>query len=283
MECSCYLRNVQDLLADGKTLCKRRSIQKSNNSFWSNGWISSEFCTRPGKAPPIWQGSMTWNIPLTCVNRREEVWEGDILVADLEELEKMHALEIYPQRINAKGVWMSQKGENHIPSGSWYSKIVRNRQWIPRTHSKVGTTCREWRSQPTESRHDAEAWKDFWSIQGDFIHRHHIEPRVQLFVPKEETFLVPLKYVDVTRSTHTKLDVLQENRIDDFLNVDANRSLSETWKGFNEVHIIDRKTSKKLHVVWWGDWRKFKQLPDLRMCGLKHGPKLEQAAQKREK
>ena len=38
--------------------------------------------------------------------------------------------------------------------------------------------------QPTETKDDAEAWKDFWSIQGDFIQRHHIEPRVQLHVRK---------------------------------------------------------------------------------------------------
>ena len=65
------------------------------------------------------------------------------------------------------------------------------------------------RSQPTEED-DAEAQKDFWSIQGDFIYRHHTEPRVQLYVPKEETFPIPLKYIDVTRATFTNLDMLQE-------------------------------------------------------------------------
>ena len=64
-------------------------------------------------------------------------------------------------------------------------------------------------SQPAEPTDDAEARADFWSIQGDFICRHHNEPRVQLHVPKEETFPVLLKlYIDVTRSTHTDL-VLQ--------------------------------------------------------------------------
>ena len=43
----------------------------------------------------------------------------------------------------------------------------------------------------------------------------HIEPRVQLYVPKEETFPVPLKYIDMTRASCTNLDVLQEKRIDD--------------------------------------------------------------------
>ena len=31
----------------------------------------------------------------------------------------------------------------------------------------------------------------FWSIEGAFIRGHHVEPRVQLSVPKEETFPIP--------------------------------------------------------------------------------------------
>ena len=34
----------------------------------------------------------------------------------------------------------------------------------------------------------------------DFIYRHHIEHRVQLYVPKGETLPIPLKYIDVTRT-----------------------------------------------------------------------------------
>ena len=67
------------------------------------------------------------------------------------------------------------------------------------------------KSQATdETKDDAEARNDFWSIEGDFTCRHHVEPRVQPYVPKEETFSIPLKYLDVTRTTHTNLDVLQE-------------------------------------------------------------------------
>ena len=47
--------------------------------------------------------------------------------------------------------------------------------------------------QPTETKDDAEARKDLWSIQGDFSYRYHYEPRVQLYVPKKETFPFPLK------------------------------------------------------------------------------------------
>ena len=74
---------------------------------------------------------------------------------------------------------------------------------------------------------DAEAKNDFWSITGDFIYRHHVEPSVKLCMPKEESFLIPMKYVDVTRTTHTSLDVLLEKHSDDYWNVGGDRELSD--------------------------------------------------------
>ena len=67
------------------------------------------------------------------------------------------------------------------------------------------------------------------SISGNFIHRHHVEPRVKLHVPREESFPGPLKYIDVTRTTHTSPDVLLGN-IDDYWKVDVGRELSEAWR-----------------------------------------------------
>ena len=58
-----------------------------------------------------------------------------------------------------------------------------------------------------------EAINDFWSMSGSFIYRHHVEPRVKLYSPREESFPIPLKYIDVTRTTHTNLDVKQEKRM----------------------------------------------------------------------
>ena len=98
--------------------------------------------------------------------------------------------------------------------------------------------------QPTESKDDAEVRKDFWSIQRDFIYRHHNEPRVQHYFLKEETFSIPLKNIDVTRSTHTNLDVMQEKRIDDYWNVDENRSLSDSWTRFTKFTLLKDENPK---------------------------------------
>ena len=45
-----------------------------------------------------------------------------------------------------------------------------------------------------------EALNDFWSTSGNFIFRHHVEPRVKLYSPREESFPTPLKYIDVSRT-----------------------------------------------------------------------------------
>ena len=90
----------------------------------------------------------------------------------------------------------------------------------------------------------AEALNDFCSIQGDFIYRHHIEPQLQFYVPKEETFSIPLQYIDVTRSTYTNLDVLQEKRIDDYWNVNGNQSLSGPVERIDEIYVLKRETSE---------------------------------------
>ena len=83
---------------------------------------------------------------------------------------------------------------------------------------------------PQDSFPDAgEAINDFWSMSGNFIYRHHVEPRVTLHSPREESFPIPLKYLDVSRTTHTNLDVKQERRVDDYWNIDGSRDLSDSW------------------------------------------------------
>ena len=46
---------------------------------------------------------------------------------------------------------------------------------------------------------DREVRNDFWSIEGNYMYRHQVGPGVQLFVPKEESFPMPLRYTNVIR------------------------------------------------------------------------------------
>ena len=92
--------------------------------------------------------------------------------------------------------------------------------------------------QPQDSISDAcEAINDFWSMSGSFIYRHHVEPRVKLYSPREESFPIPLKYIDVSRTTHTHLDVMQEHHINDYWNIDGSRDLADSWTGFPQFTL----------------------------------------------
>ena len=147
------------------------------------------------------------------------------MVADIEELEQMDASELHARRLNAKEVLTPMKGEIFIfPVADGTVKIsggdrdlrtstlIRD---IPDRREEQNNLREESEGCSSTSRqesswYDGEAHGDFWSISGDFIYRHHVVPRVTLYAPREESFPTPPKYIDVTKTTNTNLDVMLE-------------------------------------------------------------------------
>ena len=112
---------------------------------------------------------------------------------------------------------------------------------------------------PHDSFPDAgEAINDLWPMSGNFIYCHHVEPRVKLYSPREESFPIPLKYSDVSRTTHTNLDVKQERRIDDYWNIDGSKDLSDYWTGFTQFILLEEKPPDG--YMWSGERLTRKQL-----------------------
>ena len=159
------------------------------------------------------------------------------MVADIEELETMDASEIYSQRLNAKEViFPKENGKFIFPAPDGRIKTLGGEQdlrtsTLIRDHPIRGEGHEDFLGEsegslppPQDSLPDAgEAINDFWSMSGNFIFRHHVEPRVKHYSPREESFPFPLKYIDVSRTTQTNLDVMQERRIDDYWNIDGSR------------------------------------------------------------
>ena len=145
-----------------------------------------------------------------------EFGKGDVLVSDFEELETMDASEICSKRLNAKEVIFPKQGEFIFPIEDGRIKNPGGDQKL-RTSTLVRPRPIQGESnidflgesegslpQPHDSLPDpGEAIHDFWSMSGSFIYRHHVEPRVKLYSPREESFFFPLKYIDVSRSTHS--------------------------------------------------------------------------------
>ena len=209
------------------------------------------------------------------------IWKGDILVADVEELEQMDASDIYAKRLNAKEVLTPMSGEKFIfpiadetvkPSGGQQvlrtSTLIRNR---PDRGEEQGNLQGESDGSSSNLHRDSswyggDARNDFCSISGNFIHRHHAEPRVKLCVPREESFPTPLKYIDVTRTTNTSLDVMLETIIDVYWNVGGDRELPDTWTGSTRFTVLNEKPPDG--YTWSGrDWQENKRPPDQALCG----------------
>ena len=66
MECYTYLRNIQDLLSDGKTPNERRFGKPFNGPNIPFGSLVEYYpilCEGPVKNPSIWKESLTWIVP----------------------------------------------------------------------------------------------------------------------------------------------------------------------------------------------------------------------------
>ena len=174
----------------------------------------------------------------------------------------MDVSEIYSKRLNAKEVIFPKQGEFIVPIADGRIKtsggdqelrtsfLVRHRQIQGRRNIDFLGESEGCLPQPQDSLPDAgEAINDFCSMSGNFIYRHHVEPRVKLYSPREESFPFPLKSIDVSRTTHTNLDVKQEKCIDDYWNIDGTRDMSDPWTGFNTIYSIGRKSSRRIFVV----------------------------------
>ena len=212
------------------------------------------------------------------------IWKGDIMIADTEELEQTEESENYAKRLSAKEVLTLMSGEKFtfpIADGtvklSGGGQVLRTSTLImdiPDRGEEQGTLQGESdgsTSTPFQdsSWYDGDAKNNFWSITGDFICRHHVEPQVKLYMPREESFPIPLKYSDVTRTTHIRHQKNCWKNNDEYLDVDEKENfqmhgmasqdflLSErpldgyTWSG---ERVTRKQTTSRPDNVWPDMW-----------------------------
>ena len=177
MECYTYLRNVE-IVSDGKTPYERRF-------------------GKPFKGPIIPFGSLVEYYPVSAKDQSRihqfgkkvlpgmflgyalyagGIWKGDIMVADIEELEKMDASEIYSKRLNAKEVIFLQKNGNFIfPVADGRTQFVGGYQEL-----RTSTLTRD---HPIRG----EGQRDFPG-ESEGLHLHHLVTHIWMPVKQKKIF-----------------------------------------------------------------------------------------------
>ena len=202
MECCCCLRNIQDLLSDGKTPFERRFGMPFNGPVIPFGAVVEKHPISAKDQSRLHQfrAKVLPGIFLGYATYTGGSWEGDIVVADTEELVEMDASELHATRLNAKEVLTPQRSGNFIfPVADGTVKISGGDQDL-RTSTLIRDNpdggeeqdVLQGKSEGSSSTprqdlswYDGEAKKDLWSISGDLIYRHHVELQVKLYVPTE--------------------------------------------------------------------------------------------------
>ena len=234
---------------------------------WFTGWVSPCNCEGPVKNPSIWKESLTW-IVLRIRSVRGEKLEGWHIGCRRWGFANEGLIRNLLKKTQCEGKNISQrKWKIQFSSRRWTNHTFCKRSGTENIHLYTGTsnTRREsrwisWRIRRVSSTTSrlvsgcCEAMNDFWSMSGNFIYRHHVEPRVKLYSPREESFPSPLKYIDVSRTTVTNLDIMQERRIDDFIEyrwvkrcvwfLDRFHSVYSKWETSRRILVVRGETDQ---------------------------------------
>ena len=144
----------------------------------------------------------------------------------------------------------------HIPSRRWNGKTLWRRSGSENIHLNPGS-----------SRTRRRTKKIFKENQAHFLLHPHIKMAQHWMMRKlnmisgalqEISFIAitwnpesncTCRFVDVTRNTHTSIDVMLEKHLDAYWNVDGDRELSDTWTGVTRFTILKEKPPDGVFVV----------------------------------
>ena len=95
-----------DLLADGKTLCGRRFGESVKRPIIPFGAMVDFYPIAARDQARLYQFGKTGLLVIFLENAliAGGIWNGDIQITDIEELENLEASDVDPRRLNAKEV-----------------------------------------------------------------------------------------------------------------------------------------------------------------------------------
>ena len=213
VECKTYLRNIQDLLSDGKTPYERRFGEPFNGPiipFGSLGWVLPYFCEGPVKNPSIWKKVLPQLFRGSALYAGW-IWKGEILVADIEELETMDASETYSERLNAKEVIFAKENGNFIfqpqMDESHFLEEIRNwehRPWNGNTQFEEKVTEIFLESQKGLFYHLKTHFRMPWSDKWFLVHVRKLQKPPSRWT-KSQTLLAERRIFPYSTEIHWRI------------------------------------------------------------------------------
>ena len=271
MECYTYLRNVTDLLSDGKTPYERRFGQTILKDrlfpFGSLVWVSPYNCEGPVQDSINLERKSYLEYSSDTLCTRGEFGRGDVLVADLEELETMDASEIYSKKTQCERGDISQRRRIYSFSNRrWTNQTPWRRSRPENIHLDTAATNSRRKSpwfscEPSEGSlpppHDSfpdagEAINDFWYMSGNFIYRHHVWTQSQ-------TLLAEKRFIPCSTEVHWRIQNYSykfgcQTRETASMTIGISmgqENLSDPWTGFTQFTLLDEKPPNGYMWVRW--------------------------------
>ena len=257
MECFSYLRNIQDLLPDEKTQYERRFGEPLKGPIIPFGSLVEYY---PISAKEQWRihqfgKKVLPGLFLGYALYAGGIWKGDIMVADIDELETMDASKIYSKRLNANEVIFPKENENSYSQSQMDDRIRWRRSRTDNIRLDTGTPNSRRKSKifswavrrvsSTISRLISGCW---WSDKWFLIHvrKFHIPPSRWT---QSQTLLAERRIIPYSTEIHWRIQnylykfgcQTGEKRIDDYWNIDGSVDLSDSWTGFTQCTLLDEK------------------------------------------
>ena len=134
MECCCYLRNVQALIADGQTLCERRfqfTSRWADHSIWSMIKLLSNVIRRPRSSAHQFGTKV---LPGILIGYALNVGEGGLVsfCGGYQEYANNSTFEIHVKGFKSKGVEILKRNRGNLYSHAQRAKSCqRNSRYLP--------------------------------------------------------------------------------------------------------------------------------------------------------
>ena len=182
------------------------TTQRTYYSIWFIGWVSPYNCEGSVKNPSIWKESFTLIVPRIHSLRGEnlEGWRTDRKPWGVGDDGRIGNL---LEKTQCERGDISRRKMKIFPIADGR---IKPQEEIRNWEHTLGHGLNQFKERITFfygelegsllQLHDPLPDAVEASMSGSFLYRHHVEPRVKLYSPREESFNIPLKYIRIWMS-----------------------------------------------------------------------------------